>query len=454
MSPDEPADAGAGQAEAWRPLSLRRNCGWFAVGTAVAAASRWGIVVVLARLGDAGMVGQVMLAVAICAPVAAVADLGLTVAQVTDAKREYRFGQYLGLRLVTALLAVLTVLGIVLVAGYEARLGRIVLVVALAKAFESVSEIFRGLMQQRERMDRVGIGLMIQGPLSLALLAIGLVLTQSLWWGMAGYCLAFGLTLLVYEIPTGYCVLRGLAEGAGGQLRGAAGALAEMLPRWEPRRMLKLAWLSLPLAVVAAMVALIPNLPRLMVARVLGEHSLGVFASVNALAGVGAMVTIAVSQSSTPRLARYYADGDRATFLRLLGKLLAVVGCVAAGPVLLMAVAGGPILKLVYGAPFDQHAQLAVSLAVAAGVLQLNVPLGKAIQAMRRFKTNAFVRGASVLALAVLLPSLIRADGLRGAAVAVTVSACVSVLAYAGAIAFSSGAVGHAGPVRWLRLGR
>ena len=91
------------------------------MGTAVAAASRWGIVVVLARLGDAGMVGQVMLAVAICAPVAAVADLGLTVAQVTDAKREYRFGQYLGLRLVTALLAVLTVLGFLLYTLFSFR---------------------------------------------------------------------------------------------------------------------------------------------------------------------------------------------------------------------------------------------------------------------------------------------------------------------------------------------
>ena len=66
-------------------LSLRRNASWVMLGNGVHAASRWGIVVVLARLGGADMIGQIALAIAVCAPVSFLAKLGLRSALVTDA---------------------------------------------------------------------------------------------------------------------------------------------------------------------------------------------------------------------------------------------------------------------------------------------------------------------------------------------------------------------------------
>ena len=96
------------------------------------------------------------------------------------------FTDYLTLRLVTTLLALLIMAGLVLVGGYAPDLAAVLLVVGLAKAFEALSDIFYGLLQHHEQMDRIAISMMIKGALSLLALAGGVYLTGSLVWGVVG----------------------------------------------------------------------------------------------------------------------------------------------------------------------------------------------------------------------------------------------------------------------------
>ena len=75
---------------------------WIIWGNFVYSLSRWGMIAVLAQLGGPEMVGRVVLAFAICAPITALGNLGLRSVLVTDARGEYRFGDYFALRLVTS----------------------------------------------------------------------------------------------------------------------------------------------------------------------------------------------------------------------------------------------------------------------------------------------------------------------------------------------------------------
>src|SRR3954466_10247547 len=83
------------------PLSLRRNFSWTLAGSVIYFGCQWAITVVLAKLGSAEMVGQFAFALAIVMPVIALTGLQLRVVQATDAKHEFDFGYYLGLRLLT-----------------------------------------------------------------------------------------------------------------------------------------------------------------------------------------------------------------------------------------------------------------------------------------------------------------------------------------------------------------
>lgn len=125
-----------------KPLTLRRNFSWTFVGNFVYAACQWGMLVVLAKLGTPEMVGQFTLGLAVTAPVIMFTNLQLWAVLVTDAKNEYIFGDYLGLRLFMTGLALAIIIGITLVAGYRWETSLVILLVGLSKAVESISEVF------------------------------------------------------------------------------------------------------------------------------------------------------------------------------------------------------------------------------------------------------------------------------------------------------------------------
>ena len=411
-----------------QPLSLRLNFSWIAAGNAVEMVCQWGLLVVLAHLGNLEMIGTVVLAFAVCAPVNALAYLGLRGAVVTDARGEYRFADYLALRLVTATLALATIAGIILAAGYESETALIILVVGTGELLRSVSDIFHALLQQQERMDRIAISLMIRGPFILALLALGVYVTGNVVWGMLGFPLAAAAVLFGYDIPNGSRIVKTTTRGGKktpsgpttcyGPITSGAG----LKPRWDARTLLKLAWLTLPLGIVLMLIALTTSIPRYMVSHHLGNRALGIFVSIFYLAMVGTKVVTAMGQSAGPRLAKYHAAGNTAAYVRLLAKLLGVVVGLGAAAVLVVALAGGPILSLLYDTDFTPHLNLAVFLMLAGATMYLTVPLGIAVEAMRRFKTHMIIRAAGVLVLLVLLPGMIEAHGLQGAAAAMLIS--------------------------------
>ncbi|NQU23959.1 MAG: oligosaccharide flippase family protein [Candidatus Nealsonbacteria bacterium] len=407
------------------PLSLRSNFSWIATGNAVAALSQWGMIIVLAHLGGPAMIGQVVLAFAVCAPVAALSQLGLRTAVVTDAKGEFRFGDYLALRLITSIGSLVIVSGIAVVVGFRLETALIIIVVSVGETFSSVSDIFYAILQRHERMDRIAISRMIRAPLMLVLLAAGVLGTGNVVWAVVGLPVAAAVALFAYDLPGGASVLR--ASGVG-----------RLRPCWNTSTLLRLAWISLPLGVILAMAALATAVPRYYVGHYLGESALGIFASIVYLAVVGAKVVTAIGQSAAPRMAKHYAAGDMAAYLRLLGKLTAVVGGVGAVAVLVVAVAGRPLLAVIYGSEFGAYAELAVYLTVAGAVGYLGAPLSVALEATRRFKTHMVIRCAAILVLVGLLPWLTVQHGLKGAAVAMLAGSACSTLACAGAVAYYS----------------
>jgi hypothetical protein len=79
-------------------LSLGQNFAWALAGNIIYALCQWGIIVVVARLGNPFMVGQFALGLAVATPVLMLTNLQLRVVQATDVKGVYAFGEYLGLR--------------------------------------------------------------------------------------------------------------------------------------------------------------------------------------------------------------------------------------------------------------------------------------------------------------------------------------------------------------------
>src|SRR5438067_11454395 len=152
-----------------RPLTLRTSFVWSLAGQVAYSACQLGILVVLAKLGTPEMVGEFALALAIASPIMICAGLSsLRIVQATDGGGgEYRFGDYLLRRLLTTVAGLLAIFGVLCFSGYEGRVFAIVMTMGFAKGLENISDVFCGLLQQHERMDRVAVSGMIRGLLSL-----------------------------------------------------------------------------------------------------------------------------------------------------------------------------------------------------------------------------------------------------------------------------------------------
>src|SRR5512137_2042574 len=145
------------------PASLRRSFAWTLAGNVVYAGCQWGMLVAIARLTDATAVGRFALGFAVTAPVFQLASMQVRSVQVTDAARRHRFSDYLGVTLVTMLLALVAVAILVSRSGHDPATRRIVLAVAVSKAIEGVNEVYYGALHQVERMRPIATALVWRG---------------------------------------------------------------------------------------------------------------------------------------------------------------------------------------------------------------------------------------------------------------------------------------------------
>jgi O-antigen/teichoic acid export membrane protein len=391
-----------------KPLTLRRNFSWTFIGNAVYAACQWGMLVVMAKLGSPEMVGQFTLGLAVAAPVMMFANLHLRVVQATDAKGQYLFDDYLGLRLISTGLALAVIGMIAFFGGYRWETSLIIFLLGLSKAVDSISDVFYGLIQQHERMDRIAISLMLKGPLSLLLLGTGVYISGGLFWGVVGLIFAWAMVLVSWDIPSGVLILKHRPQA-----------------RWDLKTLVKLTWLSLPLGLVMMLISLNTNIPRYFIEAYLGERELGIFSALAYLMVAGGMVVGALGQSASPRLAKYYAAGNSLDFRTLLLKLVGISVLLGGTVVLVALVAGRQILTLLYRPEYAEQTNLFIWLMVAAGIGYVSSFLGYGMTAARYFRIQmplfAVVTGISAIACLWLLPKF----GLLGAAFALILAAIV-----------------------------
>lgn len=417
-----------------KPLTLRRNFSWTFVGNVVYAACQWGMLVLLAKLGSPEIVGQFTLGLAVTAPVILFTDLALRDIQATDSKHQYLFGHYLALRIVSTGLALLVIAIITLSVGYRWETSLVILLVGLAKAFESISDVFHGLFQQNERMDCVAMSMMIKGPLSLLLLGIGVFISGNVVWGVVGLAVAWATVLIGYDLRMGVLMMGHLLPTQQSEVPSECDLVVALQPRWQMETLVKLAWFALPLGFVMMLGSLNINIPRYLIERYLGERELGIFAAIAYTLVAGNMVVSALGQSATPRLAKYYAMGDSIAFRTLLFKLVGVGALLGGAAVLVVLTAGEEILTVLYQPEYAKHADLFVWLIAAAAIKYTFYFLEDGMTAVRYFHIQVplFILVTSISAIVCLwlLPTL----GLKGVAIAMIVAAIMQATLSSGVI--------------------
>jgi O-antigen/teichoic acid export membrane protein len=400
------------------------------MGNLVYAGSQWGILVVFTKLGRPEMVGQFTLGLAVTAPIFMLTNLQLRQIQATDAKQLYQFRDYLGLRLLCSQLAVWTVAAIALLSGYRWETLMVLVCLGLAKGLESVSDICYGFFQKYERMDRIALSLMMRGPLALLLLGLGVWLSGSAIGGVLGMTFAWGAVLVGHDLPH---ILQLLDSEGLSQSRRRID-LGQLKPNWNLVKLWPLVQLALPLGLVMMLSSLSSNLPNYFMISSLGERELGIFNAIAYLMVAGNIIVGALGDSASPRLAKYYASGDRTAYSLLLFRLVGIGLGLGAAAIAIASVGGGTLLSLLYSPDYAERKALFVALMVAAGIQYVASFLGYGLTAARYFRIQVPLLLTTTLSLAIACLGLIPSQGLMGAAFALIVASSVQICIASGII--------------------
>lgn len=394
--------------------SLRRNFGWTISGNVVYAACQWGMLVVLAKLLTPAEVGQFALALAITAPPTILAGMRLRSAVATDPQWQYRFGEYMTLRLIATLL-ITVVLAVVGFAGYDRQTGWVILVVAVTKGVDLISDMVQGLFQHAERHDLAAIGMAVNGIVSLVAMGVVVWWTRSVLAGTVASLLGSTVALIGFNLPL---TRRFVPEGQG------------IVARLDVERLKSLTLLTWPLGASSALGSLYTNVPRYFLEHQWGRGALGIYSALAYLLVAGTLVVNALAQAAAPRMARSWQGGDLLRFRQLTYRLVGV-GVLLGAVGIAGAIALGPwALRLLYRPEYAEHADIFVLLSFAALASYIYACLANSLSAMRRFSEQFPINVAGFVALAIAAWWGVPRYGMAGAAWALIIGGGVQAALY------------------------
>ena len=392
--------------------SLRANFAWTLAGNVLYGACQWGMLSALAKLGSPSIVGQFTLGLAVAAPVFMFTNLQLRAVQATDVNVEHGFANYFTLRLLATLLGLVAIVALLPFAGASSAVRAVLLLVAVSKCIECMSDLTAGLLQREEQLRRVAISLMMRGVASVLVFSLAFAYFRNLAISVAAMSGVWLAVLLLYDVPN---------------VRLLIGRNSPFL-RFDRHELRRLTVLGLPLGWVATFGSLNANIPRYFLQHYLGLADQGIYASLAYLVVAINLVVAALSVSVTTRLARLFAEGNQRQFVRLLTQLSMIGVLIAAVGVPLTFLVGRPLLTLLYRPEYADHVGLLALFVGIAGLGTIGTFLFCGLTAAREFRSQVPVYLTATLIVIAGSALLVPRWGLSGAGIALFFSAITLTL--------------------------
>jgi O-antigen/teichoic acid export membrane protein len=408
---------GRGTLSAIRSLLWTRSTLWLVgnslaalMSRAIYAAEQWGVVLLIARAATPATVGIYGLASAIVTPVFGLFSLDLRSLLATDYHGRHRTTEYVAVRLATALLAMLCALAGAILLGYSSTLLVVVLLVALRKFFEGLSDILFAVMQKHERMDLPARSAIVKTLASVAVVGFVLTNTHSLPLALGGLVLVSLAILLIYD----------------------ARLVMRVEPNWfrlaDVGKENGLVRQAVPLGLVAALIALQTSLPRYFLAAQHGDTMVGHLTVLSHFLIAGTIVNGAFQQSAGPRLARYFTTRRPDRFVWAVAALCGASAALGVAGVAIVVLLGPAILAFVYGPEYVEFAD-ALPWLMAAGIASyMLASVSTALTVMRRLTMQVVAATCSAIVCLVTSWMFVPTWGPKGAAWAILAASVANLL--------------------------
>ncbi len=334
---------------------------WSVIGNASQRFGQWAILIVLAKLGTAELIGMYALALAACNPLMMFSYMQLGTVLAADSTQEYPFAFYWRIRVLLCSIAAVVIVLVSLACGMSALQMLVIFALALAKVFEGLSDMRQGLLKRADRMDLLALTQVIRALVTVVLFVLVFSMTSDLFLSVFSLVCGWAGCLVLVDLPLSRKVM----------------SAAERMPpdlswkksnrkQWQP-----FVASVLPLGLISLVVSAYVYLPQYYLKVNFGDVSLGLFVAVASLPVVLETIARSVAQATIPRFAAFCASRDEAGFIRLYRNSLLAFLLIGTSGVLIAWLWGELILSWLFNPEIaDYHSLLLVmALATATSVL-------------------------------------------------------------------------------------
>jgi len=381
--------------------SFKVNFSFTFISNIIYAICQWGILTSIVKIGAPEMVGVFALSIAIVQPIFAFTNLQLRGILCSDSKNLYTFGDYLSVRILGILISIMVV-SLIAMYNYNSLKSILpIVLMAFAAGAQSLSDIFYGFFQKIGRFDHIAKSMVMKGLISLVVVASIVFLTRNIIGFICGLAISRYVVFFIYD----FSYLRTVSNKKQRELN------------FNYRNIYSIIWLSLPLGVNMMLLSYSVNIPRYYLEEYCGERALGIYSALAYFIVIGAFVTGAVGQVAQPRLAKYYASNNIFLFKKLIFKMLIIallLGCVT---LIVVYVAGQPILTVLYTSEYAKYHSLFLLIVLAGSIMFFVSIFGVVLTSARIFRSQPVMNMMGCLVSFIGSIILIPRFGLMGAGI-------------------------------------
>lgn len=374
--------------------------GYASVGQIVYSLGQLGVLSSLSLLSGPEAAGMFGYALAIVTPIFVLANMGLRTVQVVDQERNFHMHEYVAYRCVTTLLALTLCIIIAFAFVDHPTVRLIVLLYAIAKTFESVSQLSYGTFEASERFDLVFTSLATRSVLTFVAFVSLLFLGAPVW-------AAFFAQMVVWAVTAFLLDVRAVSQLVGKE--------TQLRPSISISRLMALFRRSAPIGGTGFLSGLQLALLRIFIEAQMGLVALGIFTNISYVFHAGAMLANTIRHVLVARFAKLRVKGDSSATLRIVGfTFLILISLVLLG-LGFVYILGEPLLNILFGEETAAENSLFIIVSIALAFRVLSSIPTSLIHAYGG-TTGQFLREAFFVFLVIILSQIIIPQvGLSGA---------------------------------------
>lgn len=391
-------------------LAGKKSVGWLVAGNTAAAIAQWLYLAMATKIGGVESAGIFAYGIAVCTPIVTFTGLQMRALQASDVSRLFPFATYFSLRLLS-LIPAIVLIGIAAAFHLaEPTMALAIVACGTMRLSESISETIYGRLQNQLQFTPIGISLMLRHILSPTVFLVSFLHFRSLPIAIFGAAFTTVAVLLTFDF--------------------------QLMPseKWisnDGSSVWKLFVQALPLGGTSMLLSVQANVPRYLLRAFVGDHAVGIYASLAQLPLAASILVRALGDSSSPLLARLYRERAKGSMVYLLVKLLLGVTALFAAGYGVAVLVGPQILQVIYTPEHAGYLYLLFLLIAGEWISQLSSVLGYAATAVRALLQQPAVILLSTTTIVLFGTALTPEAGLEGAAIAVLAGNLVMFLSFA-----------------------